>query len=117
LDDVYLIKTDGNGMVVGIEESNDEYRTRNIELRLMQNYPNPFNKLTAVSYKLKVPSHTTLQIYDITGRLVEILVDEHQKPGVYQLPITSNQFPSSGIYFYRLQSGDFTSTKKLILLK
>jgi hypothetical protein len=81
--------------------------------RLTQNQPNPFNKLTAISYQLRAPSHTTLKVYDITGRLVEILVDEMQKPGVYQVKWEGKD-QSSGIYFYRLQSNDYTATKKLI---
>jgi flagellar hook assembly protein FlgD len=57
-----------------------------------------------------------LVIYDITGRLVEIIVDEKKEAGVYQVEWDGKDQPS-GIYFYRLQSGDFTTTKKLILLK
>jgi hypothetical protein len=102
---------------VGIEESNNEYRTGNFEFRLMQNHPNPFSKLTALSYELEAPGHTSLKIYDITGKLVETLVNKYQNPGVYQLPITSNQLPGSGIYFYRLSTGDNTLTKKMILLR
>jgi hypothetical protein len=113
--DVYLIKTDGSGMV-GIEESNDEYRTRNIEFRLLQNKPNPFSTLTALSYELGAPARTTLKIYDITGKLVKILVDKRQDPGVYQIHWEGKDI-GSGIYFYRLQSGDYSTTKKLILLK
>jgi hypothetical protein len=103
--------------LVGVEESKDEYRTRNYEFRLLQNKPNPFNQLSVVSFQLSVPAYTTLKIYDISGRLVKTLIDEHQKPGLYQLPITSNQLPSSGIYFYRLQLGNMTATKKMILLR
>jgi hypothetical protein len=114
-EDIFLAKF---GPSVGVEEGlNDEYRIRNIEFRLFQNNPNPFNKLTAISYQLKAPSHTTLKIYDITGRLVETLVDEIQEPGVYQLPISNYQLPGSGIYFYRLQAGSFSSTKKMIILR
>jgi hypothetical protein len=114
--DVYLIKTDGNGMV-GIEEEKSEFGIRNAEFGLKQNHPNPFHKLTAISYQLGDPSHTSLKVYDITGRLVETLVDKLQKPGVYQIPFTNNQLPASGIYFYQLKSGDFAATKKLILLR
>jgi hypothetical protein len=124
--DVYLIKTDVNGRIVGVEESNDEYRTRNIEFRLYQNQPNPFSKLTAISYVIpaisskrlaiseKIP--VKLTIYDIIGRLEETLVDEVQEPGVYQVEWDGKDH-SSGIYFYRLQIVDFISTKKLILLR
>jgi hypothetical protein len=109
---------------VGVEESNDEYRTRNFEFRMFQNQPNPFQSSTSISYQIpssypesSIPNHVSLNVYDITGRLVKTLVDETKEAGVYQLPITSNQLPGSGIYFYRLKSGDFTSTKKLILLR
>jgi hypothetical protein len=137
--DVYLIKTDGNGLVVGIEEEKSEYRISNIEFRLFQSSPNPFHSSTLIRYTIparfgqvvmgqgsgvsgntKVPVRLT--VYDITGRLVETLVDKRQEPGVYQIPISNHQLPSSGIYFYRLtsrtgQSEEFTATKKLILLK
>jgi hypothetical protein len=98
---------------------------------LSQNYPNPFYNSTLIRYSIPIthpgskilpasPSgghHVSLNIYDISGRLVETLVDEVKKTGVYQLPITSYQLPSNGVYFYRLTAGDFTSTKKLILLR
>jgi hypothetical protein len=107
---------DDLGEIVGVEEKSvisDRYPV----FRLYQNRPNPFNKLTAISYQLRAPSHTTLKIYDITGRLVKSLVDKHQEPGVYQLPITSNQLPSSGVYFYRLNVDNVTLTRKLIYLR
>jgi hypothetical protein len=121
--DVYLIKTDSNGQVVGLEEeSNIEYRTRNIEFRLFQNQPNPFKKLTAISFELRAPSHATLQIYNISGRLVETLVDEMKSSGVHQV-IWEGKGQASGIYFYRLTIEGVGSgspkilTKKLTLLR
>jgi hypothetical protein len=87
---------------------------------LSQNYPSPFHHTTLIRYILpniekNIP--VRLAVYDITGRLLETLVNEVQEPGVYQLPISSNQLPASGIYFYRLKAGDFTSTRKMIYLK
>jgi hypothetical protein len=121
--DVYLIKTDGNGMVVGIEESNDEYRTRNIELRLMQNSPNPFHNSTVIRYQIPIPNpvsrikhHVSLKVYDLSGSLVKTLVNGTQDPGIYQLHWDGKD-QSSGIYFYRLSVGDNTLTKKMILLR
>jgi regulation of enolase protein 1 (concanavalin A-like superfamily) len=119
---IYLIKTDVNGMV-GIEEEKSEFGIRNAEFGLKQNHPNPFHKLTAICYQLGAPSHTSLKIYDITGRLVETLVDKRQEPGVYQIQWDGNpNRVHSGIYFYRLstrigQDSGFSKTKKLILLK
>jgi hypothetical protein len=118
---------------VGVEEEeNDEYRTRNIEFRLNQNHPNPFHKLTAISYQIPhtpLPDRQAgfnkggqrgipvkLEIYDLTGRLVEILVDEHQDPGVYQVEWDGKN-QTTGMYIYRLKAGDNTSTRKLILLR
>jgi hypothetical protein len=111
---------------VGVEEESSEFGIRNAEFGLMQNHPNPFHKLTAISYTLPgfrgqgsgvgetIPVH--LAVYGLTGRLVETLVEKHQEPGFYQVEWDGKN-QSSGIYFYRLQSGDFTSTKKLILLR
>jgi hypothetical protein len=120
------------GNIVGTEEKRSEYRTPNIEFRLFKNHPNPFHSSTLIRYSIpssspasRIPHaspsgghHVSLNIYDITGRLIETLVDEVQEPGVYQVEWDSspNQV-ASGIYFYRLTSGDFTSTRKLVLLR
>jgi hypothetical protein len=103
------------------EELNDEYRTRNYEFRLLQNHPNPFNKHTAISYQLTSPSHATLQIFDIAGRLVATLIDENKEPGNYRVQWdgkdSSGKRTSSGIYFYRLQVGDLKLSKKMTYFK
>ena len=126
--DVYLIKTDRDGFVVGVEEDSD-FRFQIEDLRLEKNRPNPFPHSTLIRYIIPAVSSqqssdsrpltaVRLSVYDITGRLVEMLVNEPQKPGIYQLPITSHQFPSSGIYFYRLSTRfGQTAVRKLILLK
>jgi photosystem II stability/assembly factor-like uncharacterized protein len=110
---------------VGIDEESSDFGMRSAEFGLKQNQPNPFNKLTAISYELQASSHTTLQIFDLAGRLVETLVDEDQKSGVYQIEWDGRIGVSpvrSGIYFYRIvarigQAEEFKSTKKLILLR
>jgi len=85
---------------------------------LSQNYPNPFNPSTVIGYRLSVISKVSLKVYDLLGREVETLVNEVQLPGSYnsQFSIRNSQLPS-GVYFYRLQTGDFSETKKMILLK
>ncbi len=85
---------------------------------LSQNYPNPFNPSTVISYQLSVASKVSLKVYDLLGREVETLVNEVQLPGSYnsQFSIRNYQLPS-GVYFYRLQAGEFSETKKMILIK
>ena len=88
------------------------------QFSLSQNYPNPFNPSTVINYKLSVTSKVSLKVYDLLGREVATLVDKEQMPGSYnsQFSIQSSPLPS-GVYFYRLQAGDFSETKKMLLLK
>jgi hypothetical protein len=83
---------------------------------LHQNFPNPFNPLTIIRYDLPKTIHVTLKIYDLLGREVAVLVDEQKPAGAYQVTFNAHSL-SSGVYFYRLQAGSFTETKKLLLLK
>jgi photosystem II stability/assembly factor-like uncharacterized protein len=91
---------------------------------LYQNYPNPFNPSTIIKFRIKEMSSphapggdlTTLKIYDILGKEVTTLVNEKQSPGTYEVNFDASSLPS-GIYFYKLITGDFTETKKMILIK
>jgi hypothetical protein len=83
---------------------------------LNQNYPNPFNPSTSINYQLPVTGHVTLKVYDIIGREVASLVDEVKAAGNYNIKFNGSAL-SSGVYFYRLRSGAFVETKKLILMK
>ncbi|MDQ7818126.1 MAG: T9SS type A sorting domain-containing protein [Melioribacteraceae bacterium] len=95
------------------------------EFYLFQNYPNPFNPETVISYQLPVSSYVTLKVYDILGREVATLIDEFKQAGRYNCELrtlpagrqVANGELTSGIYFYRLSSGSFHQTKKMILLK
>ena len=86
---------------------------------LSQNFPNPFNPTTTIRYGLPKESHVTLKVYNILGQEVATLVDAVQEQGykVVQFPPSGSEGMSSGTYFYRLQAGDFTQTRKLTLLK
>jgi hypothetical protein len=83
---------------------------------LSQNYPNPFNPSTVICYQLAAGSQVTLMVYDVLGNEVATLVNEEKQPGVYEVEFDASQL-SSGIYFYKLKAGNFTETKKMILLK
>jgi hypothetical protein len=83
---------------------------------LTQNYPNPFNPSTTIKYDLPIESRVSLKVFDILGREVATLVNEDQKAG-YKSTVWNGAGLASGIYYYRLQAGDFTATRKLLLLK
>jgi len=96
-----------------ITSVNEIYRSTNFSLQ--QNYPNPFNPSTTISYSIGMSGLVTLKVYDVLGREVSNLLEEVQMAGSYKLKFNSTNLPS-GVYFYKLQSGDFSETKKLILL-
>jgi hypothetical protein len=83
---------------------------------LDQNYPNPFNPTTDFGFRIVDCGLVTLKVYDVLGREVATLVNEVKQPGAYTVTWDASRMPS-GIYFYRLQTGRFTATKKLLLLK
>jgi plastocyanin len=83
---------------------------------LMQNYPNPFNPTTVISFDLPAKSFVSLKIFDLLGKQVSSLVSDELPAGRYNREWNATDLPS-GIYFYRLQAGSFSETKKLILLR
>ncbi len=86
------------------------------EYFLGQNYPNPFNPATTINYSIKQAGEVALHVYDVLGRQVTKLVDKFQNIGSYSVNFDASNL-SSGIYFYTLNSGSFTATKKLMLIK
>jgi hypothetical protein len=87
-----------------------------LKFKLNQNYPNPFNPATMIGYEIAKMNRVSIYIFDILGRRVATLFDGMQKPGKYELEWRAANF-ASGIYFYHMQAGDFSDTKKLVLLK
>jgi len=83
---------------------------------LKQNFPNPFNPSTSISYSVPQNAFVTLKVYNILGNEVATLVNDEKPAGVYQVTFNASQL-STGIYFYTLQSGNFSETKKLMLMK
>lgn len=86
------------------------------EFKLEQNYPNPFNPTTTIQYQLPQDSKVILKVYDILGSEVAALVNEEQEAGYKEVKFDAINI-ASGIYVYRLQAGDFISTKKMLLVK
>lgn len=83
---------------------------------LFPNYPNPFNPVTNIKFRISVSGYVILKIYDINGKLVEVLVNEKLKTGFYNYSWNAFSY-SSGVYFYRIETEGFTDTKKMILVK
>ena len=106
-----------NGGVTFIEDEENNF-VQPKQFSLNQNYPNPFNPSTSIQYAISSTQFVTLKVYDLLGREVATLVNEEKPAGSYNAQFTMNNVQlSSGIYFYKLQAGDFVETKKMTLLK
>ncbi len=86
------------------------------EFALMQNYPNPFNPITNIEFQIKEYGFVSLKIFDLLGNEIATLVDEEKSSGEYKVEFDASGL-TSGIYFYQVTAGDFSETKKLVLLK
>jgi hypothetical protein len=83
---------------------------------LEQNFPNPFNPTTTIGFALPSEGKVTLTIYNVNGRLVSTLVDGHRSAGVHEVTFDGSSL-ASGIYLYRLKTGQFTASGKMVLMK
>ncbi len=86
------------------------------DFNLSQNYPNPFNPITKINFALPKQGLVTLKIYDVTGREIQTLVNEMKQAGNYTVDFNGS-YLASGVYFYKIQSGDFVSVKCMVLIK
>ena len=102
------------GSSIGINLSNTEIPG---EFKLGQNYPNPFNPATKIDFSIPVQSKVVLKIYDPTGKEISTLVNDFRNAGNYTVDFTASSGLTSGIYFYTMTAGEYTVTKKFILLK
>jgi hypothetical protein len=87
-----------------------------VTFALKQNYPNPFNPSTTISYQIRTQSFVTLKVFDFLGREVATLVNSVEQPGYKSVNFNADNL-ASGVYYYRLQAGDFIETRKLVLLR
>lgn len=106
-------KTTNGGNPIGIEPIAGSIP---LEFSLLQNYPNPFNPVTKFEFSLPGSGHVEIIIYDAAGRIAEVLINEELKAGVYQAEWNGSGF-SSGVYFYKLITKEYTETRKMILVK
>ncbi|MEZ4689157.1 MAG: T9SS type A sorting domain-containing protein [Ignavibacteria bacterium] len=83
---------------------------------LSQNYPNPFNPVTTINFSIPKQGLVSLKVYDIAGKEIMTLVNEQKSAGNYKVSFDGVNL-SSGAYFYRIESGDFSQVKRMILLK
>lgn len=118
---VYEVK--GEPKLVTLDPENkilkDKYGDVPIEIvgySLGQNYPNPFNPYTTIKYEIAKSVDVKIVVYDVLGRQQVVLVNEKQRAGKYSVNFDSKNF-ASGVYFYKITAGDFTSTKKMLLVK
>jgi flagellar hook assembly protein FlgD len=97
----------------GIEEVSTIYPNT---FSLSQNYPNPFNASTTIKYSLPEEAEVTIEIYDILGRRIETLIAGKQPAGSHSVVWEAKNVPS-GVYFYRIEAGEYSQTQKCVLLK
>jgi hypothetical protein len=109
--DIWIAKTKFNRVMFIADDKLENY-----SFQLWQNYPNPFNPSTKISWQSPVSGWQTLKVYDVLGNEVATLVNEEKPLGTYEVTWNATNLPS-GVYFYRIQSGNFIDTKKMIILK
>ena len=100
-------------LITDVEKENDEMPT---EFALNQNYPNPFNPSTTISFSIPTEEFVSLKVFNSLGEEVAELINETKPAGNYSVSFNASEL-SSGIYFYKLQSGSFIQTRKMILVK
>jgi uncharacterized protein (TIGR02145 family) len=103
-----------NNNTVGIDDKDKSDIPK--EFLLLQNYPNPFNPSTVISYSLPSVSNVKLNVYNTLGQTVRVLESGYKNAGTYTVTFDASEF-TSGIYFYKLEAGQFTQVKKMMLIK
>ncbi len=113
--------TGGNGILLYTTNGGSTFvnQSSNIvpeKYALHQNYPNPFNNSTVIQFEVPKASNVKIKLYNVLGKEMETLVNEQYKPGTYKISVWTGDYPS-GIYFYRLETNNYSETKKMVLVK
>ena len=110
IDDLRIVKL---GATVNVDERTSEIPQK---FSLEQNYPNPFNPSTKISYSIPQKSFVTIKVFDLLGSEISQLINEEKETGRYELDFNAVDL-SSGVYFYKIEVGDFSEIKKMVLLR
>ncbi|MCX6157274.1 MAG: T9SS type A sorting domain-containing protein [Ignavibacteriae bacterium] len=114
INEIFIADGNGNGILTSNEETGNTEIPKDYTLN--QNYPNPFNSTSKLKFAIANLGYTKIVIYDVMGRELQTLVNKTLKPGKYDISIDGSNL-SSGVYFYKLTSGSYSATKKMIVLK
>ena len=107
----YVVKISG-GPPAGVKDLQVAPR----QFYLFQNYPNPFNPATKIKYSIPNSEKVLIKVYDVLGEEVKILFDEHKDAGTYEIEFDGSEL-ASGLYFYKITSGNFSEVRKMMLLR
>jgi alpha-glucosidase (family GH31 glycosyl hydrolase) len=110
-DSTYVIDADGL-LVTGVSLNNASMP----EFTLLQNFPNPFNPSTLIEYSVPARGHVRILVFDILGREIDLVVNEMTEPGLHRVEWNPDDL-AGGVYFYRMETGGFVITRKLVLLR
>ena len=108
--------SDGVFTIDVVSSLGEELESNPTEFNLAQNYPNPFNPSTTIRYAVPKTSQVSIKLYDLTGQEVASLVNEVKEVGTYEVKFDARNL-ASGVYLYKMIAGDFSSVKKLNVLK
>jgi photosystem II stability/assembly factor-like uncharacterized protein len=111
-----LAGTSENGIYISSQSTGVSVDNKLEFFSLSQNYPNPFNPKTIINYEIPEQCIVQLKIYDLLGQEINTLINEEQLTGKYEIEFDGGNLPS-GVYFYRMQAGSFSQTKKFIILR
>lgn len=102
-----------NELITNVDQ---KWETEPKDYKLLQNYPNPFNPTTTVKYSLPESNQVHIKLYDILGREIQTILDEYKLAGIYEVEFSAKELPS-GVYFYKMESGNFSKINKMVLVK
>jgi len=114
----YIVSTAGRILKHSSDKTEkiDNWDQKEFQSKLFENSPNPFNPVTNIKYEIRVDGFVNLKIYDISGRVVNTIVNEYKEAGRYEVTFDGSNL-ASGIYFYRIETDGFRDTKRMILVK